>query len=92
MKIWPVFYPVGHFSDSQNSKRKKSYGQQKNFPSKIKKSKKGKKNSVAHPWHWCATEFQTDDFFLQNQKNSKIQKKIKKKEKNSKKSYNKEDC
>ena len=38
--------------------------------------------------------FQTDDFFLQNKKNSKIQKKIKKR-KNSKipkESYNKEDC
>ena len=33
----------------------------------------------------CATEFQTDDFFLQNQKNSKIQKKLKKKKKIPKK-------
>ena len=30
-------YPVGPFLDFQNSKRKKSYGQQKNFSSKIKK-------------------------------------------------------
>ena len=42
-------YPVGLFSDSQNSKRKKSYFEKKKFSSKIKKFQKNRKdNSVAH--------------------------------------------